>query len=97
MKTNFVVRFTMALLLLGSVLGIVWVGILIGRQTATSAEYLVAYSATATFLFGVSVGLSELLSHYRDEPLAAAATPFGLSYLVPVSYTHLTLPTKRIV
>ena len=27
----------------------------------------------------------------------AAATQRGLEYLQPVSYTHLTLPTKRIV
>ena len=36
----------------------------------------------------------ESFPQYMD---ALEATPRSLDYLVPVSYTHLTLPTKRIV
>jgi hypothetical protein len=81
MKNNFGLRFSLALLLVFAVLAIVLVGILIGRHTPEGNERIVAYAA-ATFLFGVSVGLSEILSHYRDEPLAATATAFGMAYLV---------------
>ena len=72
----------MALLCLFAVLTIAWLGMLIGRTTAAANQYIVAYAATATSFFGVFVGLSEILSHYRDEPLAAAATAFGMAYLI---------------
>ena len=32
-------------------------------------------------MFGALVGLSEILSRYRDEPMLAATTPSGLSYV----------------
>ena len=35
-----------------------------------------------TFIFGASVGASELVSRYRDEPLRAFGTPFGLMYVL---------------
>ncbi len=81
-KIAFGVRFSLAVLLMLVVLAIVWLGIFIGHATANSAGAIVAYSAAASFLFGVSVGLSEILSHYRDEPLLATATPVGMVYLV---------------
>jgi hypothetical protein len=34
-----------------------------------------------TFVFGSAVGLSEIVSRYRDEPLKAARTPYGLVYV----------------
>jgi len=34
-----------------------------------------------TFVFGTLVGFSEILSRYRDEPLKATFTRFGLTYL----------------
>lgn len=33
------------------------------------------------FAFGASVGLSEIVSRYRDEPLRAVGSPFGLIYV----------------
>lgn len=35
-----------------------------------------------SFAFGPLVGLSEIVSRYRDEPLHATANRFGLGYLV---------------
>src|SRR5262249_3212871 len=34
------------------------------------------------FVFGGSVGMSEIVSRYRDEPLRAVWAPFGLIYIV---------------
>ncbi len=82
MKRKFGTQLSLAMLLVLGILTIAWIGILIGRHTAATHGQIAVYSATATFLFGVSVGLSEILSHYRDEPLAAAATGAGLSYLI---------------
>src|SRR5215470_2923368 len=80
--TGWGARFLLSLLLLIVILSLIWLGIFIGRQTAAANEYVVYYAGLATFLFGISVGLSEILSHYRDEPIAAASTVFGLAYLV---------------
>ena len=45
-----------------------------------------------------SLWLSERLSGPAPDPLAALAFAAGrTTRLKPVSYTHLTLPTKRIV
>jgi hypothetical protein len=74
-------RISLSLLLLFGVLAIVLLGVFIG-QTGAVNQHVVQYAAVATFLFGVSVGLSEILSHYRDEPMAAAATAFGMAYLL---------------
>ena len=38
-------------------------------------------SALAAFTFGALVGLYEILSRYRDEPLRASFNAFGLAYL----------------
>src|SRR5579859_5798656 len=64
------------------VVGLVALGVWMGRSNPSSpAQKLFGYAAAA-FLFGVLVGLSEILSRYRDEPLLAASTTFGLTYLV---------------
>src|SRR5690349_574135 len=34
-----------------------------------------------TFIFGALVGFSEIATRYRDEPMKAAMSPFGLIYL----------------
>ena len=39
-------------------------------------------SLVFTFMFGSLVGMSEIASRYRDEPLRAVASPFGLIYAV---------------
>ena len=38
-------------------------------------------AALLAFTCGASVGLAEIVSRYRDEPLNAALSPFGLVYL----------------
>jgi hypothetical protein len=69
------------ILVLLAVAGLVGLGIWIGyTNPATESQRLVSW-AFATFLFGVLVGLSEILSRYRDEPLLAASTAAGLGYL----------------
>lgn len=35
-----------------------------------------------SFIFGALVGLSEIISRYRDEPLHATANRYGASYLL---------------
>ena len=82
LKTPFSVRLSLAVLILLAILGIVLLGIFVGHVTTNSTNAIVAFAAAASFLFGVSVGLSEILSHYRDEPLLATATPFGMAYLI---------------
>lgn len=39
-------------------------------------------TATLTFIFGGLVGVSEIASRYRDEPLHAILSPYGLIYTV---------------
>jgi hypothetical protein len=64
------------------IFGLIVLGVWIGRTTpSTPAQQVIGYAA-ATFLFGFLVGLSEILSRYRDEPLLAAGTAFGVAYLV---------------
>ncbi len=68
-------------LLLFAIFVMVGLGVWIGRRsTPTPLETLLLW-AFATFVFGALVGLSEILSRYRDEPLLATATNFGISYL----------------
>lgn len=81
-QASVIARISLSLLLLFSVLAIILLGVFIGRQTVAVDQRVVQYAAVATFIFGVSVGLSEILSHYRDEPMAAAATVFGMAYLL---------------
>jgi hypothetical protein len=55
---------------------------LIGRSSAFTPLQKLLGCTLAAFVFGLLVGLSELLSRYRDEPLLAATTNSGLGYLV---------------
>jgi len=43
----------------------------------------------ASFLFGSLVGLAEISSRYRDEPLKAVKSPYGLIYLFLNGYISL--------
>src|ERR1700742_4465686 len=58
------------------------IGIVIGHSDSCLPQNRVlGWSITAT-IFGMLVGLSEILSRYRDEPLLACATAPGIAYLV---------------
>lgn len=70
---------TSLLVILGTI-GAVELGIWIGRHEI-SHPWIAAGWAFGTFVFGALVGLSEILSRYRDEPLLATATNSGMSYL----------------
>lgn len=69
------------LILIGT-LAAVALGLWIGRHVSFTSAQATAGWCFATFLFGLLVGLSEILSRYRDEPLRASATNYGLAYLV---------------
>lgn len=43
----------------------------------------------AAFLFGSLVGMSEIASRYRDEPLKAVASPYGLIYCLLNGYISI--------
>src|SRR6185436_19453844 len=43
----------------------------------------------ASFLFGALVGLAEIASRYRDEPLKAVKSPYGLVYVFLNGYISL--------
>lgn len=58
------------------------IGIVLGHATPAVGPWRVFFWASASMLFGALVGLSEILSRYRDEPILAATTPFGLAYLL---------------
>ena len=45
----------------------------------------------------VGIGIGELLSHFIDNVCLVDGLKHNLLSVSPVSYTHLTLPTKRIV
>jgi hypothetical protein len=67
--------------LLTGILATIALGIWIGRATLPVPLRSVYLWAFATFLFGALVGLSEILSRYRDEPILATVTSSGMSYL----------------
>ena len=46
-------------------------------------------------IFGA--GMHHLAARCDFNRLIADLAPKGVAYMAPVSYTHLTLPTKRIV
>lgn len=71
-----------SVLALLAVAGVIALGIWIGRTSPVVEWKTLTGWAFAAFLFGVLVGLSEILSRYRDEPLLAASTAFGLAYLL---------------
>ena len=43
------------------------------------------------------IGMAPMLSSICSTLVAPRMTVLTLGFLAPVSYTHLTLPTKRIV
>jgi hypothetical protein len=58
------------------------IGIVIGRSDVRLDPYSVVGWALTSMMFGVLVGLSEILSKYRDEPVIASATWPGITYLL---------------
>lgn len=65
-----------------ALLGMLGIGIVIGRTGGALDPWKVYGWALASMAFGALVGLSEILSRYRDEPILASTTSFGLSYLL---------------
>jgi hypothetical protein len=57
-------------------------GLLIGRWTKPFSPWQVYLWAFASLFYGGLVGLSEILSRYRDEPVLASTTGAGLVYLL---------------
>jgi ABC-type transport system involved in multi-copper enzyme maturation permease subunit len=72
------------------VVGLTALGVWMGRSNPSSPLQRLLGYAVAAFLFGIMVGLSEILSRYRDEPLLAASTNFGLAYLALNGVISLT-------
>jgi ABC-type transport system involved in multi-copper enzyme maturation permease subunit len=68
----------LVIVLLLAMLGI---GIVLGRTIEPIHPWRVAWWAFGSLVFGALVGLSEILSRYRDEPVLASTTSFGLWYL----------------
>jgi len=71
----------MAFLILLMMAGTLGYGIWFGRQAYHSSLPSPILWGFAAALFGALVGLSEILSRYRDEPLLATATIPGIAYL----------------
>lgn len=69
-------------LCLGLALALFGLGAFTARATAPSPLARLYGFAFAALLFGALVGLSEILSRYRDEPLLAATTASGVAYLM---------------
>ena len=70
------------------------------NKSDTEVSIKEAYENAASLLESGEIDLaeyqlSEILKKFPDEPNALRLS--GLSSLQTVSYTHLTLPTKRIV
>ena len=66
------------LLLLVVVLVLLFLGLIPGITKSEMSEWR---GLGAAFLFGALVGLAEIASRYRDEPLAAVGSPYGLVYV----------------
>ena len=58
-----------------------------------------ANSRLYLFVIAAQIGLDDVrvLAHFLWNVVGDFAAKIQRNYLVPVSYTHLTLPTKRIV
>jgi hypothetical protein len=68
-------------LILLAVSGLIALGVWIGRAVPAGPQQKGIAWAFASFLFGAIVGLSEILSRYRDEPLLAAGHLSGSMYV----------------
>lgn len=55
----------------------------------TGSETNQVRALVASFLFGSLVGMAEISSRYRDEPLKAVKSPYGLVYLFLNGYISL--------
>ncbi len=75
-RTEVTPRALMALLV------VLVLGVVIGSETHALDSWQIVGWALASALFGALVGLSEILSRYRDEPVLASTTGAGLSYLL---------------
>ena len=63
------------------------------------SKFLTSLLIIVAFFYS-SLNISEIFEDYiHDESFKNIAnkTMYALSVIIPVSYTHLTLPTKRIV
>jgi len=60
---------------------VIWLARQQVSQTLSQISWVLVSASVGSFLFGASVGFSEILSHYRDEPLSATFTIFGIAYL----------------
>jgi len=69
------------ILILLAVAGLIALGVWIGRAIPADPYQKGIAWAFASFLFGAIVGLSEILSRYRDEPLLAAGHLSGSMYV----------------
>jgi hypothetical protein len=67
---------------LGAIAAAIAAGIVIGRARPADDPDAVLGWGLASFSFGMLVGLSEILTRYRDEPITAATTAYGAFYLV---------------
>lgn len=64
--------------------GIIGLGVVIGSTVGSDPDGRTFAWALASLIFGALVGLSEILSRYRDEPLRAATTIITLA--LPTSF-----------
>jgi ABC-type transport system involved in multi-copper enzyme maturation permease subunit len=69
-------------LILGAAGALYLLGALTGRSSQPAPLSRVIAAGFASLLFGALVGLSEILSRYRDEPILAATTASGVAYLM---------------
>jgi hypothetical protein len=69
------------LLCLVGVAALLGLGMTIGSTASSTEQNRVFGWALASAAFGALVGLSEILTRYRDEPIVASLTSYGLAYL----------------
>lgn len=69
----------LAIFLLG--LFVAWLTPVALRPAAEAWDWRLIGALALTFFFGASVGLSEILTRYRDEPLRATLNLYGVAYL----------------
>lgn len=59
------------------------------RRLLTDSDLNKGRALVAAFMFGALVGLAEIASRYRDEPLKAVDSPYGLVYLFLNGYLSM--------